>query len=215
MSVIHEAASQVQWNEGEEEMHRILRVPHRENPSSPFLTPNGANLLMRCPLLALGTLDSQGRPWTTLIGGEAGFSRPIAQSIIGIKTLVDRAHDPVVETLLGADADGEPVRIEGNGKMVSGLAIDLENRRRVKIYGRMVGGALAATTPGVGEVQVVVKIEQSLGRFDIQHSMNAHTNTLTQVIAQNISIGRKSYLKYHNLNLYPIRFHFPSKRRIC
>lgn len=144
-------------------MHRLLHVPNRDNPSSPFLTPNGANLLMRCPLLALGTIDSKGRPWTTLIGGEAGFSRPIAQSIIGIKTLVDRNHDPVISWLLDTDADGEPVSIEGNGKMVSGLAIDLENRKRVKLFGRMMGGAVAATTDGVGEAQVVVRIEQSLG----------------------------------------------------
>lgn len=160
MSFIHEAMS---FNEGEDEMHRLLHVPHRDNPTSPFLTPNGANLLMRCPLIALGTLDTEGRPWTTLLGSEAGFSRPIAQSIIGIKTLVDRNHDPVVGSLLGNDANGEPVKIEGNGKMVSGLAIDLENRKRVKLYGRMVGGALASTTDGVGEAQLVVKIEQSLG----------------------------------------------------
>ena len=153
-----------QWHAGEEEMHKMLRVPHADNPTQPYLTPFAQNLLMLSPLVALGTLDAQGRPWTTLWGGEPGFSRPIAQSIIGVKATVDRTYDPVVETLLGAKADGEVIQEQGTGKMVSGLAIDLESRRRVKLYGRMIAGALAATEEGIGEVQLVVKIEQSLGK---------------------------------------------------
>ncbi len=49
------------------------------------------------------------------------------------------------------------------GKMVGGLAIDLETRNRVKLYGRMIGGVILAVEEGMGEVQLVVKIEQSLG----------------------------------------------------
>ena len=157
----YEAATQ--WHAGEEEMHKMLRVPRQDNPTQPYLTPNAANTLIRSPLIALGTLDSDGRPWTALWGGEAGFSRAIAQSIIGVKTTVDREYDPVLQVLLGDKADGEVVQVKGTGKMVGGLAIDLETRRRVKLYGRMVAGALAATEEGLGEVQLVVKIEQSLG----------------------------------------------------
>ncbi|KAF4632966.1 hypothetical protein G7Y89_g5154 [Cudoniella acicularis] len=152
-----------QFHQGEEQMHKLLRVPHRDNPTQPYLTPNAANTLIRSPLIALGTLDSNGRPWTTILGGEAGFSRPVAQSIVGIKTTVDRVHDPVVGVLLGEAADGEVVQEKSAGKMVSALAIDLETRRRVKLYGRMVAGALQATKEGIGEAQIVVKIEQSLG----------------------------------------------------
>ncbi|TVY81917.1 hypothetical protein LSUE1_G003749 [Lachnellula suecica] len=154
---------ETQWHTGEEQMHKLLRVPHMDNPTSPYLTSYASNILIRSPLIALGTLDSEGRPWTSLWGGEAGFSRPIAQSIIGVNTTVDRTYDPVVEVLLGGKADGKLIQEKGAGKMVSGLGIDLETRRRVKLYGRMVAGALAATDEGVGEVQLVVKIEQSLG----------------------------------------------------
>jgi hypothetical protein len=157
------------WHAGEEEMHKLLRVPPTDNPTQPFLTPFAQNLLMQSPLIALGTLDAEGRPWTTLWGGEPGFSRAIAQSIIGVRTTVDRNYDPVVETLLGGEADGEVIQEQGTGKMVAGLAIDLESRRRVKLYGRMVAGALSATEEGVGEVQLVVKIEQSLGM--LAHSL--------------------------------------------
>jgi hypothetical protein len=154
----------LEWHDGEERMHKLLQVPNNDNPTSPFLSPYASNVLIRSPLIALGTLDSGGRPWTTLWGGEEGFSRAIAQSIIGVKTTVDRTHDPVLRELLGDKADGEVVQVQGQGKMVSGLGINLETRSRVKLYGRMVAGALAATEEGVGEVQLVVKIEQSLGK---------------------------------------------------
>lgn len=146
-------------------MHKLLRVPQQDNPTQPYLTPNAAQTLMRSPLVALGALDSEGRPWTTILGGEAGFSQPIAQGIIGMKTTVDMVHDPVVETLLGEAKDGSVIQVKelGKGKMVSGLAIDLETRRRVKLFGRMIAGAVSGTEEGIGEAQVVVKIEQSLG----------------------------------------------------
>lgn len=161
----------LQWHSGEEEMHRRLHVPHNENPTSAFLTPHAANFLVQSPLLALGTLDSEGRPWTSLWGGERGFARAISQSIIGIQATVDRTYDPVAEILFGGKADGEVIKAEGEGKMVGGLAIDLEARRRVKLYGRMAVGALAGTEEGVGEAQLAVKIEQSLGMFASDHEV--------------------------------------------
>lgn len=152
------------WHTGEQEMHKLLRVPAQDNPTQPYLTLQASNTLIRSPLIALGTLDEEGRPWTTVWGGEAGFSRAIAQGIIGVRTTVDREYDPVLKVLLGDKADGEVVQVQGTGKMVSGLTINLETRKRVKLYGRMVAGALAATEEGIGEVQLVVKIEQSLGK---------------------------------------------------
>jgi len=161
MFAFHEA--EPQWHEGEEQMHKLLRVPSHYNPTSPFLTPQASHTLARSPLLALGTLDEEGRPWTTLWVGETGFSRPIGESIIGVATTVDRLNDPVVKVLLGERADGEVIKAEGGGKMLGGLTFNLQTRQRVKLYGRMVAGAVAATEEGVGEVQLAVKIEQSLG----------------------------------------------------
>jgi hypothetical protein len=158
------------WNEGEEEMHKLLRVPDQDNPTSSFLTPFAAQTLMRSPLLALGTLDTEGRPWTTIWGGEPGFSRPIAQSIIGIRATVDSVHDPIIQIVIGEKQDGEVVSADGPGKMISGLGIDLESRKRVKLYGRAAASALSSTEPGVGDVQLVVKIEQSLGKSTLNIS---------------------------------------------
>lgn len=163
MAAIMEA--ETQWHEGEEEMHQWLRVPHRDNPTSPFLSPYAARMVITSPLVAIGTLDSEDRPWTTIWGGERGFSQPVAQSIIGMKATVDRTYDPVLQMLLGGKADGEVVRAEGAGKIVGALGIDLESRNRVKLAGRMIAGALSATEEDIGEVQMVMKIEQSLGKY--------------------------------------------------
>ncbi|KAK4971906.1 hypothetical protein LTR66_011372 [Elasticomyces elasticus] len=134
------------WHSGEEQMHKALRIPEQDNPTVPMLSPQAARMLQTAPLLAIGTLDVEGRPWTTVWGGDAGFARPLGQSIIGIRTPVPRAHDPVVEILVGGEGreEGEVVREAGQGRMIGGLAIDLDTRKRVKIYGRMVAGALGS-----------------------------------------------------------------------
>jgi hypothetical protein len=183
MAAIIEA--EMQWHKGEEEMHKWLRVPHGENPTTPGLSGYAARQLMSSPLLALGTLDSEDRPWTTIWGGEAGFSQPVAQSIIGMKATVDRSYDPVLRALLGDKADGEVVRAEGAGKIVGGLCIDLESRNRVKLAGRMIAGALSATEPDIGDVQLVVKIEQSLGKCFHHFQWKAIELTSLQETAQN------------------------------
>ncbi|KAF2193022.1 hypothetical protein K469DRAFT_715049 [Zopfia rhizophila CBS 207.26] len=169
------------WNPGEEQMHKRLHVPDHDNPTSSMLTPQASFMLQRAPLLAIGTLDSQKCPWTTLWGGTPGFSQPLGGGIIGTRTIVDGVNDPVVQGLVGGSEKGEMVQGDANGdgigRMVSGLAIDLMTRKRVKIFGRMIAGSLgevdvefpegAERTEGAPEkqdqLQLVTKIEQSLG----------------------------------------------------
>ncbi|KAL8786650.1 MAG: hypothetical protein Q9213_002679 [Squamulea squamosa] len=160
-------SGQIEWHEGELSMQEKLHVPHQDNPTSPFLTPNAARLLPQVPLLALGTLDDAGRPWTTLLGGEAGFVRSLGQSIMGIKTLVDPTHDPVINILLDGKHEGDTKEHEKDSRVVSGLGIDLVTRSRVKLAGRLMVGALGNTSTQGGadatEAQIVVKVEESLG----------------------------------------------------
>lgn len=148
-------------------MQKLLHVPYQENPTSPFLTPHAGRLLPQVPLLALGTLDDAGRPWTTLLGGEAGFVRSLGQSIVGIKTLVDPVHDPVIDILLRGKDEGQAQEHEKNDPIVSALGIDLATRSRVKLAGKLVAGALGQTLTQLGgkstEAQIVIKVEQSLG----------------------------------------------------
>lgn len=161
----------MEWHDGEEEMHQAMHVPGGlDNPTVPALSPQLANHLQIAPLIAIGTLDGDGKPWTTLWGGESGIARSLGGGIVGIRTAVTGKYDPVVEQLVGKEATGEVVREQGQGRMVSGLTIDLETRKRVKMYGRMVAGALSTREDEVtgrdetvAEVQLVLKIEQSLG----------------------------------------------------
>lgn len=168
MAFVHSAS--LGWHEGEEKMHSLLHVPSQDNPTAPGLTPYGAHILQSAPLLAIGTLDNDGRPWTTLMGGEPGFARPIGNSIFGVKTLVDRRHDPVVDILVGSELDGEVHEENSDGRIVSALSINPATRSRVKIAGRMVAGALGSQgsrsgedNDVIGEAQLVFKVERSLG----------------------------------------------------
>ena len=170
MATIH--TSPIRFHEGEEKMRSLLHVPHGDNPTSPGLSPYAEALLHISPLLALGTLDADGRPWTTLLGGEPGFARSLGQSILGVKTLADRRFDPVIGLLLGDHEDGEVHAGEGNGRVISALGIHLATRQRVKVSGKMVAGAFGqyrrtveADEDGSGavEVQLVFAIQQSIG----------------------------------------------------
>ena len=124
--------------------------------------------------MALGTLDSDDRPWCTVWGtGEPPLAQQVGSSVLGVRSVVDGSFDPVVRELLGGKMDGEVVREEGKGRMVSGVSVQLEERGRVKLYGRMVAGALSAkddqdddgdeNAGKAAEAQLVLKIEQSLG----------------------------------------------------
>ncbi|KAF2633998.1 oxidoreductase-like protein [Macroventuria anomochaeta] len=165
------------WSEGEEKMHKLLHVPNQDNPTATMLTQQASFMLQRAPLLAIGTLDDQSRPWTALWGGASGFSEPIGGGFVGTRTLVDGKYDPVVQALVGGTEKGEMLQPKGKGKMIAGLAIDLVTRKRVKIAGRMAAGsvqevdmetednaALPADALGAqDQIQLVTKIEQSMG----------------------------------------------------
>ncbi|KAL6873042.1 hypothetical protein J3F83DRAFT_760076 [Trichoderma novae-zelandiae] len=155
------------WHPGEIAMHRELRTPRLENPTSSGCPTPYAIRVMHSQLVALGTLDDEGRPWTTVWGGERGFARPVAEGVLGVRSAVDKAYDPVYKAFwasstdkgVGADEEGI-VRPEG-GKMMSALSIDLETRDRVKLAGRLIAGADIRGPES--EVQLAFHVEESLG----------------------------------------------------
>ena len=98
------------WNDGEEALHRLLQTPHSDNPTATMLTPQASFMLQHGPLLALGTLDAQSRPWVTVWGGTTGFSEPLGNGFLGTRTLVDAQNDPVVQALVGDAPHGEMVQ---------------------------------------------------------------------------------------------------------
>ncbi len=159
------------FHEGEQTVRRLLHVPDGDNPTSPGLSPHAARLMQLSSLIAIGTLDNEGRPWTTLLGGEPGFARSLGQSVIGIKTLVDSKYDPVIDILLGSQPDEEVREAGQGGRLLSALGVHLATRDRVKLWGKMFAGALGHHGPGaeegqgsVAEAQLVFAIQQSLGK---------------------------------------------------
>lgn len=178
----------IPFHQGELALHEQLKIPrHRANPTSAGLPPSYGNRIAAAPLLALGTLDAERRPWTTLWGGEAGnVAKPIAEDVLGLRSVVDVVDDPVFRALWGAEGEVheeeqhlqeviQPGRGPDGGKLVSGLAIDLTTRDRVKFGGRMVAGAVTFPSDGdaaaedrsspsaSSEVQIAVHVEESLG----------------------------------------------------
>ncbi|KAK7942802.1 uncharacterized protein PG986_011915 [Apiospora aurea] len=162
------------WHAGERAIHQTLlgaRERPRDNPTYRGLTPSYGYRVQSSPLVTFGTLDRDGRPWTTVWGGEAGFCRPVAQGVLGIRgAAVDARFDPVLDALFGGGTgqggiqDGEVVRPEG-GRVMSGLSIDLETRDRVKLAGRMVAGAVSLTAQdgALADLQMAFQVTESLG----------------------------------------------------
>lgn len=183
MQTHHTHSQRPQWHPGEEEMHRLLHVPPSGNPTIRGLPEVYGHWLSQSPLLALGAVDGRGRIWTTVLGGGAGVTRPLAAGMLSLSTPAHltptsgdetpawTGFDPVLEALFSRAPEGSP----GQGRLVAGLAIDLEDRTRVKLAGRMVKGivrtakrvattseAEAATASRV-DVQMAVAIEETLG----------------------------------------------------
>ena len=149
-------------------MHKLLHVPYSDNPTWPGLSAHAQRLLHISSLLAIGTLDIQGRPWTTLLGGAPGFARSLGQSIIRVKTLVNWQHDPVLEELLEKKEDGAGAA-KKTSRAFSALGIHLATRARVKLHGQVLAGERAGNNPedagqyAAAELQMVFAIEGSLG----------------------------------------------------
>lgn len=167
------------WHAGELAIHKLVRVPTRENPTTAGFPASYGYRVQVSPLVAFGALDDEGRPWTTVWGGEPGFARPIGHDLLMAGSLVDAEHDPVVSALFDGGGGGETNKryqmdpadfASGGGKVVSGLSIDLDTRDRVKLGGRLVeGGVVREPGPlgggedGVARAEVVVLVEEGLG----------------------------------------------------
>ncbi|KAF7547692.1 hypothetical protein G7Z17_g7542 [Cylindrodendrum hubeiense] len=152
-----------EFHEGERAMHQLLKVQRNGNPTTPGLPMRYGMRVNQSSLVALGTLDDAGRPWTTVWGGERGFARPVAEDVLALNSAVDTQYDPVFKALWeGGDAEDDAVVRPGGGegKEMAGLSIDLETRDRVKLMGKMVAGA---AVNGGKEVQMAMLVTGSLG----------------------------------------------------
>ncbi|PHH64747.1 hypothetical protein CDD81_4009 [Ophiocordyceps australis] len=179
------------FHPGETAIRQILKAPATENPTNIGLPAAHAARIAASPLVAVGTLDGRGRPWTTIWGGRRGFAGPLGEDVIGFGGEVDEKHDPVFAALRGEEDEvEEDVKEEDEeeenekedneyqelkskheadgqpllveGKMMSALAIDLETRDRIKLAGRLVPGS-APTNAGSGALRAAMEVTECLG----------------------------------------------------
>lgn len=73
-----------------------------------------------------------------LFGGEVGFVMVVVENVLGIEGLVDWEEDFFM-SVLWEGSEGVEV-VKGNGRMMSGLVIELMIRDRVKFVGKMLVG---------------------------------------------------------------------------
>ncbi|KAL0636834.1 hypothetical protein Q9L58_004192 [Maublancomyces gigas] len=139
----------IAFHAGEEKVHNLLHIPPSENPTVPYLHPSSAAFLSQSQLVILGSLDSQYRPWTSLVAGYPGFAKGLNTEYLAISGRV-AVGDPILENL---GFSGE--------RMVSGLGTNLATRRRVKFFGRVTDG-MSKVQKDDGTLQAVLKIEQTL-----------------------------------------------------
>ncbi|OCT48502.1 oxidoreductase, FAD-binding family protein [Cladophialophora carrionii] len=207
------------WHEGEVAIHKRTRVSGYDNPTTPFLAPRYGNWIQRYPLMAIGTLDDDDRPWCTVWGSDQlPIAQPVAQSVMGVRTTVDASFDPVVQAIYQGKDDGEVIRAEGKARLMAGLSIHLEERSRVKLAGQVIAGALTANelngarpdfTDDVkhgksGELQLVVKIDQSLGncpKYLNKKHIVAHTPE-PRLVSSSTHLSQKAIDLIHNADLF-------------
>jgi len=75
--------------------------------------------------LVLGTLDSLGRPWVSVVTGEQGFVYPMSQTHIAVVADVS-CGDPIIQNLETG------FTVSDGGKLIAGVGVDFTNRRRNK-----------------------------------------------------------------------------------
>ncbi|KAK5945913.1 hypothetical protein PMZ80_000052 [Knufia obscura] len=212
------------WHAGEDKIHELTRVPPSDNPTHPMLPQYAAKRISVSPTIALGTTDDQDRVWCTLWGGDLPIAQQVAPGgVIGIRTQVDASFDPVVQALYGGKDDGEVVRRDPkNGKMVSGLSIKLEDRDRIKLFGRMMAGSLStdeavsevserASTEGKGQAsktgnaQLVVQITQSLGncpKYLNKKTIKSYPSAKPRLVSESTLLTEEAFSHVHNADMF-------------
>ena len=90
-----------------------------------FMPPQHMFFFSNLHYFVLGTLDSRGRPWASILTGEKGFIRPVSQNYLAMAAGIRASAAPSGNISQGYTV-AEGVRL------VAGLGIDLTNRRRNK-----------------------------------------------------------------------------------
>jgi len=117
------------------------------------MPPHHMHFFANLQYFVLGTLDKGGRPWASIVTGERGFVRPVNRTHLAMVTDLSEG-DPILETL------NQGLTVEEGGRLVAGLGIDLTNRQRSKVAGRISRDLVRIEGK---ELQLIITAEESLG----------------------------------------------------
>lgn len=196
------------WHSGERAVHEMLGVStaSRPNPTSLVFPPAHGIRIASNHVLGLGALDDEGRPWSTIWGGDRGFAQRVAMGVLEIHTVVDRQHDPVVQALLGSAAQGKQMRpddIMTGNKYMSGISIDFDSRDRVKVMGRLLTGDLGDNDK-VGEIQLAMLVQESTGncpKYINKRDVHAHVPS-PRLISDSLPLPQHAVDLIHKADLF-------------
>jgi predicted pyridoxine 5'-phosphate oxidase superfamily flavin-nucleotide-binding protein len=96
-------SAKIKWHEGERFIQDQISVPTttRNNLNSyikTFMPAQHQELFNKLPYFAVGTIDSLGRPWASIISGNSGFLSSETSNSLKISTTLSDA-DPFVRNL--------------------------------------------------------------------------------------------------------------------
>lgn len=192
------------FHEGETAVREMLKVPRGINPTSPGLPTPYAMRVLESPLVALGTLDAQGQPWTTIWGGERGFASPVANGILGFNSGVDTQHDPVYRALWAeTNGTGGIIRPNGGqGKMMSALSIDLETRDRVKVAGMMMAGSSDLVNRNVQMAMIVTESMGNCPKYLNKKRVSRHDVSEASVVSTGLPLSPEAVQLLENSDMF-------------
>ncbi|RAO66832.1 uncharacterized protein BHQ10_002844 [Talaromyces amestolkiae] len=195
------------WHPGERAIMELLGVTtfQRPNPTSLVFPPAHGARISENELLAVGTLDHEGRPWSTIWGGQKGFAQQIAKGILGVRVLVDRQHDPVVQALLSPANSPDD-----DYKLMSGISIDFDSRDRVKVMGRLLGIEplddmdMADHNKLVGDLQLSMLVQESTGncpKYINRREVRTHVPS-PQLMSESLPLPPQAVSLIHKTDLF-------------
>ncbi|KAG0051369.1 hypothetical protein BGZ83_003835 [Gryganskiella cystojenkinii] len=156
------------WHSGEKWVQDQMNVRDQVEQSSaifrPYLTQQMQEFVPGLEYMFLGTLDSDGRPWVSILAGPKGFMRSPRSKTLEINIAkhelrgLEGVHDPIYNNLVSGESFSQ-----GDKTMWSGVALDFSNRRRNKMNGVLNKKDLLVADPTTGELHINLTVEQTIG----------------------------------------------------
>lgn len=127
------------WHPGEQSIHRKLGLEEAVSQSYTWIDgdlPEQFRVFFttRLPFIPITTLDSEGRPWTSIAAGATGE--------LGFATSPDYSKLLMNILLIPGDPLEQNVKLYGKGKekmLIAGIGIEFSTRRRNKFAGFVTG----------------------------------------------------------------------------